>query len=81
MYCMYVRVGLYSLDIILDIALIQHLPKLEKLTVLGSAVDEENGRKKKREIYVWSKQHRDIQHLDYVSSWISASPGTENSDN
>lgn len=28
---MYVRVGLYFLDIILDIALIQRLPKLEKM--------------------------------------------------
>lgn len=37
---MYVRVGLYFLDIILDIALIQRLPKLEKWTVLGPAVDE-----------------------------------------
>ena len=33
---MYVRVGLYFLDIILDIALIQRLPKLEKRTVLGT---------------------------------------------
>lgn len=40
--CMYVRVGLYFLDIILDIALIQHLPKLGKIgrTVLWPAADE-----------------------------------------
>lgn len=40
MYVLYVRVGLYFLDIILDIALIQRLPKLEKWTVLGPAADE-----------------------------------------
>lgn len=28
MYFMYVRVGLYSLDIILDLALILHMPEL-----------------------------------------------------
>lgn len=39
MYVLYVRVGLYFLDIILDIALIQSLPKLEKWTVLGPAED------------------------------------------
>lgn len=29
MYFMYVRVGLYSLNIILDLALILHMPELE----------------------------------------------------
>lgn len=36
---MYVRVSLYFIDIILDIALIHHLPKLEKWTRLGPASD------------------------------------------
>lgn len=48
---MYVRVALYFLDIILDIALIQRLPKLEKLTVLGTAVNRVMEKKK----YLWSE--------------------------
>lgn len=39
MYCMYVCVALYFLDIIIDIALTQRSPKLDNLTVLGPAVD------------------------------------------
>lgn len=51
---MYVRVGLYFLDIILDIALIQRLPKLEKMRcprTCGRRVVEDKKEREKKNIY------------------------------
>lgn len=74
---MYGRVGLYFLDIILDIALIQRLPKLEKWTVLGPAVD--GGKGGIKSIYGVSKTI--ISNILTMSVWgFSASPGTKNPD-
>ena len=55
---MYVRVGLYFLDIILDIALIQRLPKLEKMRcpqTCDRRVVVEEKKKRKKNIYLWSQ--------------------------
>ena len=49
---MYVRVGLYFLAIILDIALIQRLPKLEKSTVLRPAVDGQQRKKWGKKVFM-----------------------------
>lgn len=62
---MYVRVGLYFLDIILDIALIQRLPKLEKMRcprTCGRRVVEDKKEREKK-IYLWSQRDYNIQHL------------------
>lgn len=52
---MYVRVSLYFIDIKLDIALIHHLPDLEKRTRLGPALDRVDQEKEKKKIYGVSK--------------------------
>lgn len=52
---MYVRVSLYFIDIKLDIALIHHLPDLEKRTCLGPALDRIEQEKEKNKIYGVSK--------------------------
>lgn len=62
---MYVRVGLYFLDIILDIALIQRLPKLEKMrcprTCGRRVVEDKKEREKKK--YLRRQRDYNIQHL------------------
>lgn len=52
---MYVRVSLYFIDIKLDIALIHHLPDLEKRTRLRPALDRVDQEKEKKKIYGVSK--------------------------
>lgn len=71
MYCMYVsmyvRVSLYFINIILDIALIHHLPKPEKWTRLGPASDwVEQEKNKTKQKNLWSQQDYKIQHRNHV---------------
>lgn len=60
---MYVRVSLYFIDMKLDIALIHHLPKLEKRTRLGPTSDKVEQEKEKRNL--WSRQDYNIQHRNH----------------